>query len=275
VRTTSDIILVNLDAPIGMADGIHVRLAVSGCDGCPVATLSERTTVEDLRVDSRDERVEFVTTDPPTDPPKTVEFVEFGDQAHGRYELSTEGAPADGGLRMAVPAGHGAATGGEPPRETNKSSPASETGEHSIDSRCGDCSCGGITSVFEVLPVRPRETQLENGELLFSFVLTGHEELEAIVDAFGSIGIDVELRQLIVDQGCDDDCDVVPVDLSCVTTRQAKVAAVAVEQGYFEPGGASAAEIAAELDLAKSTVSEHLRLVTASLFSQLFADGSQ
>ncbi|MFC7116435.1 hypothetical protein ACFQH2_17830 [Natronoarchaeum sp. GCM10025703] len=33
--------------------------------------------------------------------------------------------------------------------------------------------------------------------------------------------------------------------------------------------------MAAELDLAKSTVSEHLRIVTATLFSQLFADESQ
>jgi len=38
-------------------------------------------------------------------------------------------------------------------------------------------------------------------------------------------------------------------------------------------GGASAADVAAEFDLAKSTVSEHLRTVTAVLFSQTFGDG--
>ncbi|MFC7209047.1 helix-turn-helix domain-containing protein [Natronoarchaeum sp. GCM10025321] len=258
-----------------MADGIHVRLAVDGCDGCPVATLSERTTVEDLRVDSSDERVEFVTTDPPTDPPETVELVDFGGQTHGRYDLLTEPHATDGGVRTAVSAEQGAVTGDEPTRGTNEAPPASDTGDHSDDPGCDDCSCRGITSVFEALPVRPRETRIENGELLLSFVLTGHEELEAIVDAFASVGLNAELRQLIVGRDCGDDCDVVPVDLSCVTTRQAEVAAIAVEQGYFEPGGASAAEIAAELDLAKSTVSEHLRIVTATLFSQLFADESQ
>jgi Predicted DNA binding protein len=59
-----------------------------------------------------------------------------------------------------------------------------------------------------------------------------------------------------------------------VTDRQAEVAAVAAEKGYFNGDGASAGEIAADLDLAKSTVSEHLRTVTDTLFSQAFGDGT-
>jgi len=59
-----------------------------------------------------------------------------------------------------------------------------------------------------------------------------------------------------------------------VTDRQAEVAAVAAERGYFSGDGASAAEIAGELDLAKSAVSERLRTVTDTLFSQAFGDGS-
>jgi predicted DNA binding protein len=60
-----------------------------------------------------------------------------------------------------------------------------------------------------------------------------------------------------------------------VTDRQAEVAMVAAQKGYFNADGAPAAEIAAELDLAKSTVSEHLRIVTDTLFSQLFGDGDR
>jgi predicted DNA binding protein len=120
---------------------------------------------------------------------------------------------------------------------------------------------------------------MEDGELLVSFVLTGHEELEAIVDECEAAGLGVELRRLCVDRGdrnaADGGCrDVVPVDLGGVTDRQAEVAAVAAEEGYFDGDGASAAEIAADLDLAKSTVSEHLRTVTDTLFSQAFGDGS-
>jgi hypothetical protein len=48
-----------------MTDGIHVELAVSACDRCPVAAPSSSTTVEELRVDSTDDRVQFVAGDPP------------------------------------------------------------------------------------------------------------------------------------------------------------------------------------------------------------------
>jgi len=119
---------------------------------------------------------------------------------------------------------------------------------------------------------------MENGELLVSFVLTGHEELQAIVDECEAAGLGVELRRLCVDRGdrsaTDDSCrDVVPVDLAGVTDRQAEIATVAAKKGYFNGDGASAGEIAADLDLAKSTVSEHLRTVTDTLFSQAFGDG--
>jgi predicted DNA binding protein len=120
---------------------------------------------------------------------------------------------------------------------------------------------------------------MDDGELLVSFVLTGHEELQAIVDECEAAGLGVELRRLCVDRGdrsaADDSCrDVVPIDLAGVTDRQAEIATVAAERGYFNGDGASAAEIAADLDLAKSTVSEHLRTVTDTLFSQAFGDGT-
>jgi len=106
-----------------------------------------------------------------------------------------------------------------------------------------------------------------------------YDVLRAIVDECEASGLDVELRRLCVDRGSsdEDDCcpDVVPVDLAGMTDRQVEIARVAAEKGYFEAGGASAADVAAEFDLAKSTVSEHLRAVTTSLFSQLFGNGDR
>ena len=64
------------------------------------------------------------------------------------------------------------------------------------------------------------------------------------------------------------------VDLD-LTERQREVATVAAEMGYFERGGASAAEVAAALDISKSTLSTHLRAVSAKVFRELFADGSR
>ncbi|MFC7324289.1 helix-turn-helix domain-containing protein [Halorubrum rutilum] len=290
-----------------MTDGIHVELSVSACDRCPVAALSSSTAVEDLRVDAADDRVEFVADDPPDDPPTGLDLVEFGGRAHGRYEIEC-GRPATDGGRAADDAGTdggravddagtdggraaddaatdggvvmGAAEAGDP-TDAPGTEPSADAVDPSppteSDAACVGCSCGGLPAAFENFPVSPRRTAMEDGELRLSFVLTGHEELRAIVDECEAAGLGVELRRLCVDRGGEAGefgGDVVPVDLAGVTDRQAEVATVAAEKGYFEAGGASAADVAAEFDLAKSTVSEHLRTVTAALFSQTFGDGA-
>lgn len=55
-----------------------------------------------------------------------------------------------------------------------------------------------------------------------------------------------------------------------LTDRQHEVAQTATEMGYFDPDGATANEIAAELDITPSTLSSHLRTVTAKAFKHLF-----
>ncbi|WP_123624079.1 helix-turn-helix domain-containing protein [Halorubrum sp. CSM-61] len=251
-----------------MTNGIHVELAVSACEGCPVAALSSDTSVEEFRVDADDARVEFVTPDPPEDPPSGLDLVEFAGEAHGRYEITCERPATDGGVAI-----------GPVETETGADGPAGPASHSTVESVCEGCSCAGLPSAFASFPVSPRRTEMVDGELLVSFVLTGHEELQAIVDECEAAGLGVELRRLCVDRGDrsaeDDSCrDVVPIDLAGVTDRQAEIATVAAEKGYFDGDGASAAEIAADLDLAKSTVSEHLRTVTDTLFSQAFGDGT-
>ena len=285
-----------------MTNGIHVELAVSACEGCPVAALSSSTPVEEFRVDADDRRVEFVASDPPEDPPGGLDLVQFAGEAHGRYEIACERPATDGGVAIdasGIDARKTDTSGVDAP-ETEAdadapspppgASPSAVSGGSSLstvtegssqataDGVCDDCSCGGLPSAFANFPVSPRRTEMEDGELLVSFVLTGHEELRAIVDECEAAGLEVELRRLCVDRGdrsaADDSRrDVVPVDLAGVTDRQAEIATVAAEKGYFNGDGASAAEIAADLDLTKSTVSEHLRTVTDTLFAQAFGDG--
>ncbi|MGQ3330262.1 helix-turn-helix domain-containing protein [Halorubrum sp. FL23] len=254
-----------------MTNGIHVELAVSACEGCPVAALSSDTPVESFRVDPDDARVEFVAPDPPTDPPSGLDLVEFGGEAHGRYQITCARPATDGGVAIGAPETDPGADAARPSAPSSASPPPG-------DVACDGCSCGGLPSAFANFPVSPRRTEMEEGELRLSFVLTGHEELQAIVDECEDAGLGVELRRLCVDRGdrsaADGDCrDVVPIDLAGVTDRQAEIASVAAEKGYFNGDGASAEEIAADLDLAKSTVSEHLRAVTDTLFSQAFGDG--
>lgn len=57
-----------------------------------------------------------------------------------------------------------------------------------------------------------------------------------------------------------------------LTDRQQEVAKTAAEMGYFDPEGASAEEIAGTLDIAQSTLSVHLRKITAKLFQEIFAE---
>ncbi len=182
-----------------------------------------------------DERVDFVANEVPADPPSELELLEFAGKAHGRYDLNATASGSEGDAH-------------------------------------GPCACAGFPPAFSSIPVLPREARIDDGELIATFVLTGYGELQAIVDALGP----AEVRRILVDRDADEDGDgrpdVVPIDRSAVTERQATVAALAVEKGYFEPDGATADEIAADLGLAKSTVSEHLRLVTATVLSQLFGD---
>ncbi|QLG48017.1 helix-turn-helix domain-containing protein [Natrinema halophilum] len=55
-----------------------------------------------------------------------------------------------------------------------------------------------------------------------------------------------------------------------LTERQQEVARTATRMGYYESDGSSAAEVAAELDISPSTLSTHLRRITAKLFSHVF-----
>ena len=57
-----------------------------------------------------------------------------------------------------------------------------------------------------------------------------------------------------------------------LTERQREVARTAARMGYYEPEGASAAEVADDLDISPSTLSTHLRRIMDKVFRQLFAD---
>lgn len=56
-----------------------------------------------------------------------------------------------------------------------------------------------------------------------------------------------------------------------LTNRQRQVARIATRMDYYKKGGASAKDVAAELDIAPSTLSTHLRRINAKIFDYLFA----
>lgn len=137
---------------------------------------------------------------------------------------------------------------------------------------CGHDYC--LAHGFSFLPIDPYHTRWEGDVLHCSFAALGTTEIRRVVRAFGNADFVVELEQLVRGQEGDiavDTARTAVCDLDRLTERQREVAAAAVERGYFEPDGPSADEMAEALDIAKPTLSEHLRTVQDELVRQAFS----
>lgn len=97
-------------------------------------------------------------------------------------------------------------------------------------------------------------------------VVGPQDALARSVEAYEDLGIDVALLRM-ADYGGP------RTALDALTDRQREILETAHELGYFElPRGASAAEVAAALDLDPSTVTEHLRRAERNLLGELLSD---
>ncbi|WP_162551663.1 helix-turn-helix domain-containing protein [Halohasta litchfieldiae] len=135
-------------------------------------------------------------------------------------------------------------------------------------------NCGMVLYGFGHLPVAPVAVQLSDGWLELHFVTTAYPKLRETISDLREAAFDVDLRQVVQsDRTSVPLLDELPmlsmVDLSVLTDRQREVATVAIEMGYFEETGATAEETADALDISKSTLSEHLRIVIRKLLSQI------
>lgn len=138
----------------------------------------------------------------------------------------------------------------------------------------GTAACGHDTCLahgYSFLPLAPYHTRWAGGQLQCSFAAIDRDEIQQVIRAFGAADFLVELDQLIPggEEGFNRPA---VIDLDQLTDRQRQVARVAVEQGYFDPDGPSAAELADALDISKATLSEHLGTVEAELLTQAFQD---
>lgn len=137
---------------------------------------------------------------------------------------------------------------------------------------CGHDYC--LAHGFSFLPIDPYHTRWEGDCLHCSFAALGTAEIRRVVRAFGNADFVVELEQLVRGEECGiavDTARTAVFALDRLTERQREVAAAAVEGGYFEPDGPSADEMADDLDIAKPTLSEHLRTVQCELLRQAFS----
>ncbi len=111
---------------------------------------------------------------------------------------------------------------------------------------------------------------VEDGRLHFTFHASDHETVREVVSHLQSEVGDVRLDRF-VGSADESQSDPAVVDRERLTDRQRQTLETALEMGYFDhPKRANASEIAAELDIAPSTFTEHLAAAQAKLFEDLF-----
>jgi len=182
-------------------------------------------------------------------------------------------------LREFVPA-----TGCGPPRlvleraadaadERDGLQPVARTDESVVCRLSGDVECdheGCPACDPEGLPLDPLEVYWEGGELRLRIAAADGEGIRRCVEAMSDDSEVTPVRLSTVGGGPREAQRRAVLDLDELTDRQRELARAAVDRGYFDADGPSADAVAEELDITKSTLSEHLRAVQRELFDQLF-----
>ena len=123
------------------------------------------------------------------------------------------------------------------------------------------------------LPLQPYRRRWVDGVLHLSLATTDREAITDCLHRLDEAGFGVTTEQ-IVSGDVESGAESTVVNVAALTRRQREVAELAVERRYFESDGPPAAVLADELDITKSTLSEHLRVVQSEILTQaLGADG--
>lgn len=113
----------------------------------------------------------------------------------------------------------------------------------------------------------------ESGDLTIAFHAADFDELQAVIADCRERFDEVDVRRLVRSPADDTRSDAVFVDRSRLTTRQLQVLQTAYRLGYFErPRRANATEVAAELGIDASTMTEHLTLALSKVLDDLLED---
>lgn len=139
-------------------------------------------------------------------------------------------------------------------------------GVYEFERNGNSCVCDRIQAAgYPVADVRA-----DSDGLHVTLHLTEGSELSDVVTELRSTYDDVTIKSIArADADPSEDADLVPIDRSRLTNRQAEVIETAFAMGYFEyPREANATEVADALDICPSTLAEHL----AAAQSKVFAD---
>lgn len=112
------------------------------------------------------------------------------------------------------------------------------------------------------------------GMLELVFHAANYDQLQVVMRELRARFPDLDIRRLVRSPTGDGESDTVFVDRAKLTDRQLEILQLAYDRGYFDrPRGANASEIAAELGINQSTVSEHLVAAQRKIFGDVLEDG--
>lgn len=129
-----------------------------------------------------------------------------------------------------------------------------------------DCLC----HVFRRIGCVPRFRRVEDGTILVTTYVDDRGAVRELVAALREIAAGVQLVRLAVVEG-PEATEQVTFDLSALTPKQRRGLELAVVRGYFDAGrDVELGELAAELGISKSALSQRLRTAQAKLVTDVF-----
>lgn len=138
--------------------------------------------------------------------------------------------------------------------------------ERATDTVDEDCLC----YLFQKHDCVPRIESVDGGSMIVTTYVDDRAVIRELIAALRPVSETVRLIQLTVaDPG--EGSETVLFDLSILTPKQREALELAVINGYFDSGtDGDLGEIAAELEISKSALSQRLRVAQAKLVGDLF-----
>jgi len=148
-------------------------------------------------------------------------------------------------------------------------SPADEDGIRRATGEVGDeCLC----HVFQRFGCVPRVRRVKDGTMLVTTYVDDRAVIRDLVAELKEIFASVRLVRLAVVEG-PEATEQVTFDLSALTPKQRGSLELAVLRGYFDDDGDVAlGDLADELDISKSALSQRLRTAQAKLVKDVFGE---
>lgn len=128
------------------------------------------------------------------------------------------------------------------------------------------CACDRL----ETVGVPVFESCFEDGLLQLTFHVEDTDELQDAIQTLRRRAETVAVKRLVDSDSALDPTAISTVDLRELTDRQAEVVQTAHREGYFEhPRRASISDLAQQLNLSPSTVTQHLYSAMGKVFDQV------